>query len=83
MNIRVAAVASNLVRDDHVQCYIVMKGSVAEWSKALVLATSLFEGVGSNLTAGIRLCLKDCCVKRHQKYSFWWKNLFSFRNNLF
>ena len=26
-------------------------GSVAEWSKALVLGTSLFEGVGSNPTA--------------------------------
>jgi hypothetical protein len=28
---------------------------LAEWSKALVLATSLFGGVGSDLTAGIRL----------------------------
>ena len=26
-------------------------GSVAEWSKALVLGTSLFRGVGSNPTA--------------------------------
>ena len=26
-------------------------GSVAEWSKALVLGTSLFGGVGSNPTA--------------------------------
>ena len=29
-------------------------GSVAEWSKALVLGTSLFGGVGSNPTAPIR-----------------------------
>ena len=28
-------------------------GSVAEWSKALVLGTSLFGGVGSNPTAAI------------------------------
>ncbi len=30
-----------------------MSGSVAEWSKALVLGTSLFGGVGSNPTAAI------------------------------
>jgi len=47
-----------------------MRGSLAEWSKALVLATSLFRGVGSILTAGIRLCLKDCSVKRHQNAVF-------------
>ena len=29
----------------------VIVGSVAEWSKALVLGTSLFGGVGSNPTA--------------------------------
>ena len=28
-----------------------VSGSVAEWSKALVLGTSLFGGVGSNPTA--------------------------------
>ena len=28
-----------------------IRGSVAEWSKALVLGTSLFGGVGSNPTA--------------------------------
>ena len=28
-----------------------LHGSVAEWSKALVLGTSLFGGVGSNPTA--------------------------------
>ena len=28
-----------------------ISGSVAEWSKALVLGTSLFGGVGSNPTA--------------------------------
>ena len=28
-----------------------MEGSVAEWSKALVLGTSHFDGVGSNPTA--------------------------------
>ena len=28
-----------------------LSGSVAEWSKALVLGTSLFGGVGSNPTA--------------------------------
>ena len=32
-------------------------GSVAEWSKALVLGTSLFVGVGSNPTAAIRFFL--------------------------
>ena len=31
-------------------CFV-MAGSVAEWSKALVLGTSLFGGVGSNPTA--------------------------------
>ena len=30
-----------------------MCGSVAEWSKALVLGTSHFDGVGSNPTAAI------------------------------
>ena len=29
------------------------EGSVAEWSKALVLGTSHFDGVGSNPTAAI------------------------------
>ena len=31
--------------------WAVMCGSVAEWSKALVLGTSHFDGVGSNPTA--------------------------------
>jgi hypothetical protein len=31
---------------------IVIRGSVAVWFKAVVLATSLFGGAGSNLTAG-------------------------------
>ena len=31
----------------------IIHGSVAEWSKALVLGTSLFGGVGSNPTAAI------------------------------
>ena len=30
-----------------------LDGSVAEWSKALVLGTSLFGGVGSNPTTAI------------------------------
>ena len=30
-----------------------LDGSVAEWSKALVLGTSLFGGVGSNATTAI------------------------------
>ena len=32
-------------------------GSVAEWSKALVLGTSHFDGVGSNPTAAKSLLL--------------------------
>ena len=36
-------------------------GSVAEWSKALVLGTSHFDGVGSNPTAGTPLSF----VKSH------------------
>ena len=32
-----------------------MYGSVAEWSKALVLGTSHFDGVGSNPTAAITI----------------------------
>ena len=32
-------------------------GSVAEWSKALVLGTSLFGGVGANPTAAIFGCM--------------------------
>ena len=36
-----------------VQCTM---GSVAEWSKALVLGTSLFGGVGSNPTAAKYFC---------------------------
>ena len=31
--------------------HILLQGSVAEWSKALVSGTSLFGGVGSNPTA--------------------------------
>ena len=33
-------------------------GSVAEWSKALVLGTSLLGGVGSNPTAANNFCLQ-------------------------
>ena len=33
------------------------KGSVAEWSKALVLGTSLFGGVGSNPTAAKKVLI--------------------------
>ena len=33
--------------------YFSVDGSVAEWSKALVLGTSHFDGVGSNPTAAI------------------------------
>ena len=33
-----------------------LQGSVAEWSKALVLGTSLFGGVGSNPTAAKMFC---------------------------
>ena len=39
-------------------------GSVAEWSQALVLGTSLFGGVGSNLTTAINILdvlLKSRC----------------------
>ena len=36
-------------------------GSVAEWSKALVLGTSLFGGVGSNPTAANYFY---CCHKK-------------------
>ena len=43
-----------------------MCGSVAEWSKALVLGTSLFGGVGSNPTAA-RTYFLYCYY--HKKYS--------------
>ena len=39
-------------------------GSVAEWSKALVLGTSLFGGVGSNPTAANNVFhFSECFVK--------------------
>ena len=37
-----------------------MCGSVAEWSKALVLGTSLFGGVGSNPTTAINILYSWC-----------------------
>ena len=37
-------------------------GSVAEWSKALVLGTSLFGGVGSNPTAANQILLVLDCL---------------------
>ncbi len=43
----------------------VMCGSVAEWSKALVLGTSHFDGVGSNPTAAsffILFCINPTMV---------------------
>ena len=39
--------------DRHAKKVLYVEGSVAEWSKALVLGTSLFGGVGSNPTAAI------------------------------
>ena len=36
-------------------------GSVAEWSKALVLGTSHFDGVGSNPTAAIPFFFPQTC----------------------
>ena len=39
--------------DRHAKNVLYVEGSVAEWSKALVLGTSLFGGVGSNPTAAI------------------------------
>ena len=35
----------------------IARGSVAEWSKALVLGTSHFDGVGSNPTAAKKYVL--------------------------
>ena len=37
-------------------------GSVAEWSKALDLGSSLYGGVGSNPTTAIAFCL---CISIH------------------
>jgi hypothetical protein len=42
-----------------------LHGSVAEWSKALVLGTSLFGGVGSNPTTA----KKQFWVKKNNKVS--------------
>ena len=42
-------------------------GSVAEWSKALVLGTSLFGGVGSNPTAAIFALLADIARMFYRK----------------
>ena len=39
--------------DRHAKNVLYVEGSVAEWSKALVLGTSLFGGVGSNPAAAI------------------------------
>ena len=38
---------------------------MAEWSNALILGTSLFGGVGSNLTAAILLLAQSCKRKRN------------------
>ena len=45
----------------HVQCF--MFGSVAEWSKVLVLGTSLFGGVGSNPTAATAQRIFSFCYE--------------------
>ena len=43
------------------------RGSVAEWSKALVLGTSLFGGVGSNPTAAKKVLFK---IHQSKKFQF-------------
>ena len=46
-------------------CAHLCEGSVAEWSKALVLGTSLFGGVGSNpITAKTCFCLVGKLIGR-------------------
>ena len=48
---------SNVAKFCLTLCNALECGSVAEWSKALVLGTSHFDGVGSNPTAAINfLC---------------------------
>ena len=42
-----------------------VSGSVAEWSKALVLGTSLLGGVGSNPTAAIHFAVNLCELHFH------------------
>ena len=55
-----------------------LRGSVAEWSKALVLGTSLSGGVGSNPTAANRIyCEKILQVERN----FLFNNENHFRDN--
>ena len=47
--------------------YAPISGSVAEWSKALVLAASLFGGVGSNPTAAkFHFCMRTLSRLKHQ-----------------
>ena len=41
------------VQKNDLQCRKYFRGRVAEWSKALVLGTSHFDGVGSNPTPAI------------------------------
>ena len=52
--------------DRHAKNVLYVEGSVAEWSKALVLGTSLFGGVGSNPTAAnpLRILLLAQSCKR-------------------
>jgi hypothetical protein len=65
----------------HSLCDIIPTGSVAEWSKALVLGTSLLGGVGSNPTAAIIFYqnidlvllspVVSHCNNEHTVRSFW------------
>lgn len=48
------------------------RGSVAEWSKALVLGTSLFGGVGSNPIAAISSILISYCIQSPSNIILFW-----------
>ena len=56
-----------IVRPVHVS------GSVAERSKALVLGTSLFGGVGSNPTAASKVLLQITCIIPF--WQFWYYSI--------
>ena len=53
MIVRISDLQFQSSQSRHFPCQVI--GSVAEWSKALVLGISLFRGVGSNQTAATML----------------------------
>ena len=50
------------VQKNDLQCCTSFRGRVAEWSKALVLGTSHFDGVGSNPTPAIFFFSYPCKI---------------------